>query len=230
MTLKPGIFFLFLLIFSAQNIFAIEITEKEIEGYIRGEYNRTFNYYGDISLIGSVGLDNLLLFRGGVALGKAEEVTDIAAFAGAGYSPFPMVPLSFSLSYIYNGLPEFENNIHSILPFISYNAKLAGISVGVNFRFTSFFDEIALFEPMLSFYVYFNFVAIETLQIGLSAGNFNDFHAKNVSAYSLSVNSLIKLDENWSAVIELELMQTGGGGLSSTLYGIAWRTGARYSW
>ncbi|MDR0321236.1 MAG: hypothetical protein LBI28_07010 [Treponema sp.] len=230
MTLKLRIFFSFLLIFSLQNIFALEITEKEIEGYIRGEYNRTFNYYGDISVIGSVALDNLIKFRGGVALGKAEGMTDIAAFTGVGYSPFLKVPLSFSLYYIYNGIPEFENNIHSILPFISYNAKWAGISVGVNFRFTSFFDEIAQFDSVLTLYVYVNLVVIETLQIGLSAGNFNDFHAKNISAYSLAVNSLIKLDERWTAVIDLELMQTGGGGLSSTLYGIAWRGGVKFSW
>ncbi|MCL2759502.1 MAG: hypothetical protein FWD22_04760 [Treponema sp.] len=211
--------------------FSLEITEKELEAFLRGEYNRSSTYCGDMSAAGGIELNNQYKIKSGVSVGKSAGLVDINAFTGAKYTPLSNVPhLAVSLAYIYNGLPVYETHTHSILPVISYNAERAGISIGPNFRFVSFFGEKPIFETILSFDIYFNFVNDETLAIGLSVGNFSEFYPKNMGAYSLSLNAIIRLDSNWSLINQLELMQSGGDGFSTTFYGFGWRGGAKYSW
>jgi hypothetical protein len=221
---------LLFLIFFPAIINGMEITEKEVEAYMGVEFNRSFNYYGDLSAIGAVELDNIILFRGGLSVGKTGADIGLNTFIGAKYYPFQNFPLHFKLSWIYNGLPEYEAHTHTILPVISFNASRAGISAGLNFRFTSYFSEIAEFETVLSFYAYFNFINSDDLRIGVGAGNFSDFYAKNMGAYSLNLNAAIALNSNWSIVCEFEFMQSGGDGLAANFYGFAWRGGAKYSW
>jgi hypothetical protein len=220
-------------LFSMQAVYGIDITEKEVEAYLTGEYTRGFIYNGNISAVGGIELNNILKFRGGFSIGKSAGSTDLDAFAGVRFSPFSglhLIPLNFSLSYIYNGFPEYETNTNSILPFISYNTPRAGISMGLNLRFTSFFGETAQFESILSFRAYYNFLNDETLRVGISAGNFSEFYAKNMGAYSLSLNAVIRLNDNWSIINEFEVMQSGGDGFTTTFYGFGWRGGARFTW
>jgi hypothetical protein len=227
------LFLPFIFLFFAQTVSGIEISEKEVEAYLSGEYNRGFIYNGNISAAGGIEFNNILKFRGGFSIGKSSDSMDLDAFFGIRYSPFSnlyLSPLNFSLAYIYNGLPEYEASTNTILPFISYSAKRAGVSIGLNFRFTSFFGEVAQYESILSYRAYFNFINDETLRVGISAGNFNEFYAKNMGAYSLSLNAVIRINDNWSIINEFELMQSGGDGFSTTFYGFGWRGGARYTW
>jgi hypothetical protein len=209
---------------------AVEITDGNIEAYLRGEYNRAFNYYGDISAIGSIELNNMFTFRLGFSLGKAADNTTINTHASAGIAPFSRIPLYFHLIYIYNGIPDYSNHAHAILPLVSYNTARAGISIGPSLRLTSFFDESAVFEPILSFSMYFNFINNDRLCIGINFANFNDFQTKNFGAYSLKLNVLITLDEKWQIINELELSQSGGDGFSTIFYGFGWRGGVKYTW
>jgi hypothetical protein len=231
---KTLILFLpFIFLFSIQSVYGIDITEKEVEAYLTGEYSRGFIYNGNISAAGGIELNNILKFRGGFSIGKNSGITDLDTFISVRYSPFSglyLLPLNFSLSYIYNGLPEYKANTNSILPFISYNTPRAGISIGSNLRFTSFFGETAQFESILSFRAYFNFINDEMLRVGITAGNFNEFYAKNMGAYSLSLNAVIRLNDNWSIINEFEVMQSGGDGFTTTFYGFGWHGGARYTW
>ena len=206
------------------------ITEKEVEAFFRAEYNRSSIFYGEMSVLGGIEFYNLLKLKGGISIGRTKGSTDLNSFIRVNYSPFARIPLNFSLAYIYNGIPEYEAHSHSLLPFITYGASRAGISAGVNFRFSSFFGEKPQFESLLSFYGYVNIVNTNSLIIRIGAGTFSDFYAKNIGAYSLKINIDIYLDSKWSILNELELMQSGGNGFSTNFYGFAWRGGARYSW
>ena len=209
---------------------AVQITDGEIEAYLRGEYNRGFNYCGDISAIGTIELNNMFTFRLGFSLGKSAGITNIHTHTGAAVSPFSRIPLYFHLMYIYNGIPDYENHAHTILPLVSYNTARAGISIGPSLRFTSFFGETAQFESILSFSMYFNFINNDRLCIGINFANFNDFQTKNFGAYSLKLNVLIRLDSNCQILNELEFSQSGGDGFSTVFYGFGWRVGVKYTW
>jgi hypothetical protein len=206
------------------------ITAKEAEAYFKNEFNRSFYYYGELSSAGGMELDSRYTLRGGISLGLAKDVTDIRGFTSAAFSPPRLKQLNFSLAYIYNGLPEYGAHSHTILPLVSFNAKWAGVSIGTSLRFTSFFRGPAVFEPLLSLSAYVNFINSETLLIGIRIANFNEFSAGNMGAYSLSVNSWVRLNENWSIINNLELMQSGSVALSSNFYGIAWKGGVKYTW
>jgi len=207
----------------------VEITEKEVEVYTIGEYNRNF-FTGDVFVVGTVELNNMYLFRTGFSFGIATGHTDIQLFTGARVSPFAKIPLSFALSYLYNGLPEYSAHSHTLLPIISFDAARAGLAVGPSLRFTSFFGDPAIFESTLCFSGYFNIINNGVLRVGISVGNFSDFRVKNSGAYSLGINSGLRLNERWYLVNDFDLMQSGGDGLTTTFYGFAWRSGMRYSW
>jgi hypothetical protein len=221
--------FLLVFIFSFYNIHALDVTARDAEAYITAESNRS-HYYADISLTCAIELENMFRLKGGIALGAVPDTAAIGSFINAEYLPFSGIPLSFSASYIYNGLPGYKAHTHSILPFVSYNTWRAGISLGSNFRFTSFFGENAQFESIFSFSGYFNFINNDSLLLGIGFGNFSDFMAKNIGAYSLSLFADIRLDDRWSIINNMELMQSGGDGFSTTFYGFAWRAGVRFSW
>ena len=217
---------------SIQEIHAldVEITGKEVEAHLKGEYNRNYYFYGDISAIGAVEMNNRLAVKSGFSIGWAEGITDIKAFSGARFGLLEKQPLGLGFLWIYNGLPEYEAHSHTLLPVISWNAKYWGITIGPGFRFTSFFNEAAIFEPTLSISVYANFINNEKLRIGVSLANFNDFQAHNFGFYSLCFNSAVRINRAWSILNELELKQSGGDGLTTTFYGIALRGGAKFTW
>jgi len=208
----------------------IKITDKSAEGYLRGEFNRTSNFLYEFSAIGKIELQDKYLFRGGLSIGRTLIDTDFNIFTGATYSPFAKIPLSVSLVYLYNGLPEYKSHTNSLFPFISYNAERAGISLGVNFRFSRYFHEKAQFESIISMRAYVNILNNEMIKLGLSAGTFDDFHLRNFGAYSLVVYSNIKLNDNWVLLNDIEFLQSGGDGLTTTSYGISLRTGVQFKW
>jgi len=208
----------------------IAITGKEAGAYVTPEFNRAFLFCWDIAAVGALTLNNQYTIKSGLALGTVGINFDIKMFAGGEAAPFAGVPVSFGLDYQYNGLPKFENHTHSILLLASYKTKQAGISLGHNFRLTSFFGEAAVFEPVFVCTVYVFFINHESLQIGLKASNFDDFTSGNIGAYFLNLNSVVRLNEKISLVNEIELHQSGSIALASNFYGIVYRGGAVFSW
>ena len=208
----------------------IEITGKEAEAHIRGEYNRNYNFYGDISALGAVELNNRLAIKTGFSIGWAEGITDIKAFSGARFGLLAELPLGLGLSWIYNGLPEYEAHSHALLPVFYYSAKYWGIAIGPSFRFTSFFKELSIFEPTLSISVYANFVNNDIFRVGLNIANFNDFQAHTFGFFSLCLYSAIQITSRWAVLNELEIKQSGIDGLTTSFYGVALRGGARFTW
>jgi len=206
-----------------------DISAIEVQGFYRGEYLRSHNFLNEISAIGIIELKSNLAFKGGISVGRTITDTEINTLVGINYSPFSF-PLSFNASYVYNGFPEYKAHMHSIIPFISYNTNRAGISLGSNFRFSNYFGGDAQFESILSFYAYWNFIYNDVLCAGIGAGNMNYFKAKNMGAFSLNFNASVQLNDNWKIINEIEWMQSGVDGLTATLYGMAFRTGVKYSW
>jgi len=236
-TLKKSLLLLLFFII-AQNAHSldIEITDKDVHAFYRGEYTRGSGFLNELSAIGAIELENILAFRGGFSAGRTVIDTEINTLIDAIYSPFTNIPLSFTLSWIYNGLPEYDAHTHSIFPYVSFNAHRAGVSLGLNCRFSRFFsrkefpDEKAQFESILSFYGYFNFFHNDLLRFGVGAGNFDDFDAGNLGAIFLKLFFRINLNENWQLVNEVKLMQSGMDGLTSNLYKTAIRSGVRFTW
>jgi hypothetical protein len=212
---------------------ALNVTGKEAEARVRAGYDRSFGFSADFSAIGDLEFHDMVNLRGGALYGKLSGVTDIKAFASAHAAPFSnkaLMPIRFSLSYIYNGLLDYEAHAHSVLPVVSYNVGRVGVSYGPNFRFTSFFGEAAEFEMVNSFLVYFNFINNEKWRFGAAVGNFGDFYAKNMGAYSFKSDCEVRISGSWAIINEIELLQSGSDVLSANFYGLAWQGGARYSW
>jgi len=208
----------------------IAITDNEAEAHIKGEYNRNYYFSGDIQTIGAVELNHRLKLRTGISIGWARDITDIKLFSGARCRLFEKWPLEAVLSWIYNGLPEYEAHSHTALPCLFWNARYAGVTIGPGFRFTSFFNEPAILETTLAISVYANLVNNEKLRISVSLANFNDFQANNFGFLSLRVNSEARISSCWSLLNELELKQSGGDGLTGAFYGVAMRVGTGFKW
>ena len=233
-TMNKPVVFIFISLLCLQSLYAADtqITGKELAADFRAEYNRALNFCGDVSASGSIELNGHYGFKSGLALGWVGDDFEIRIFSSAKVTSLPLIPLDLHLLYNYYGLPDPEYNAHthSILPYISFNGKWAGIAVGANLRFTRFFHEQSEFESILSFSGYVNFINNKTFRLGMRIANFDDFYVRNLGSYFLNINSIICVTERWSVVNELELYQTGSVGLSSVFYGIAYRGGVRFTW
>jgi len=228
---KKKVLLLFLLI-SLQNLYSldIQITDKDLGFYFTPEYNRVFNFCWDISAIGSVELNKLFTINSGLALGTTGRFFDLDFFAG-GETFFDVgIPIYVSLAYMYNGIPEYENHSHSIPLLFSIKGQRAGISIGPTFRFTSFFGETGIFEPILSISIYLIIIDNDFLRLGLRSANFDVFTFGNFGAYYLNLNSVMRLDKKLSIINEIEIRQSGSAALSSNFYGLVYRGGVKFSW
>ncbi|MCL2181765.1 MAG: hypothetical protein FWB83_11640 [Treponema sp.] len=206
------------------------ITSLELEAYLRGEHNRNFQYSGDFSVTGLIELENIFSLKCGLSAGTLVKSYYFNTFVSPSISPFTGLPLSFTLSYIYNGLLDYNVHTHTLLPYISFNGRTAGVSLGMNFRFTNFMGTDVIFESILSFNAYLNIYNSSAMIIGISMGNFSDFYEENLNAYSYIFYAVIRLDARWSILSGIELMQSGIDGLTTTFYGFSWRTGVRLTW
>ena len=215
-----------------QNAYSLEapVSKLDVEAYAGGNFTRGSQFMCEIAGICSVELNDTLGFRGGLSVGRTMIDTDINALVNIYYSPFENLPLSFSVAYIYNGLPEYEAHTSSIIPFVSFNARIAGIMLGMNFRFSSHFGESAQFETVLSFYGYFNFINNDRIRIGIGAGNLKDFHSNNMGAISMNLFAELPIAENLIFLNDVEYMQSGMDGLTATLFKISFHTGVKISW
>jgi hypothetical protein len=210
-------------------------THLSIEFYLGMEYCQINNFYSDISTIGTIELNENLTLKAGFSAGRAKDISDLNFFTNISFGNItfwlPVIqPIVLSLSYLYNGLPEYETHSHTIHPVISYNTSRIGGSIGAGFRFTSFFNEPAFFEPLLSFYGYVNIINNEKLCLGLGLGNFNYFQVRNLMALSFEINSIIHINNQWSVINDIEIKHSGSDGLAANFYGINWHGGARFSW
>jgi hypothetical protein len=210
--------------------FNISITGKEAGIELGPEYNRV--YYGCLTISASASLEfnERYTLRSGFSLWNARGAHEVDAAGGIAVKLLPNLPLYGYLSYMFNALPEYETHSHTILPLVGFRGKYAGITLGTNFRFSSFFGEPAIFESILAFEGYVNFCNTEKFRIGLRGANFNDFAAGNFGAYYLSLNSTLGLTGLVSLKNALELYQTGSAGLSFAWYGIAYKAGVVFTW
>jgi len=258
MILRSRFIILLILLFSLQGLFAAEteieaedeslqpsassqsspslppgITEVELEVYLGAEYNRSNFNNGSIILAAGIEFIDLIYARGGFSYCQSTLGIDLNSFVNIRFSPFSqqyLSPLSFAVSYIYNGMIDLDVHMHSILPMISYMTDRAGASIGLSLRFTSFFGEDPQFESVLSFYGYFNFIMTETFVLGIGAGTMNDFYARNMAAIWLNLNADFHLNKNFSIYNKIEIMQSGMDGLTAAFYGFAWQGGVKFSW
>ena len=209
---------------------ALQITGKEVGFDMRIEYNRALGFFEDFSALGSLELNDRYTVRSGLSLGKIEDGIDIKAFMLGRMFPRVGKILHLDLAYIYNGLPAYKTHVHTILPLVSFSGRWVGISFGTGFRFTSFFGESALFESMLSISAYVNFINMEELRMGMKLANFRDFYVGNMDSFSPGLYCLIRINEKWSFINDIELLQSGSLALTANFYGIAYRGGIRYTW
>jgi hypothetical protein len=212
--------------------FDINITGKELGFDVKPEFNRVFYYCYDFSFFGSLEFNEKLNLGGGIALGQIGKAFDIDLFGRAELKlPLPIsLPLSVNLLGMYNGIPDYLTHVHTVLPFLSLKGKWAGASVGMTLRSTLFDNEPVIFESILAFSAFVNFLQTDRIRIGLECANFDNFLAGNMGSYFLNLNSLIHLTKGISLINEIRIEQTGSVGLNSNFYGIAYRGGVVCRW
>lgn len=225
---------IFILVFFTilQNIYGLEfqITGKKLSLNFSPEYNRTFDFCWDVSAVGALEFNNRHVFKSGLAVGAIGDVFGIKGFIDSDITFFRKFPVNLNVAYKYNGLPEYENHTHSIQSLISLKRQRWGISLGCNFRYTVFFNENAVFEPLSSFLVYVFIIDNDYIKLGLKAANIDEFISNNFGDYFLNLNNLININKKISLNNEIEIHQSGSVALASNFYGIIFRTGVVFSW
>lgn len=221
---------LFCFLLPAAHGFDMGITEKDLGGEFRARYDRVFLNYFDAAIHGSLEFKNRLALNGGIALEFLEDTPNLNIFTGGEMAlPLP-VPLYVSLRYVYNPMPDYQTTVHSVAPALSLNGRRAGISLGFPLRFTLFYGEPAVFEPVFSFLVYVNFYYSDTAQFGMRGANFDDYLFGNTGAYFLTVYYFCTFSTGVSLIHELTLCQAGSIGFAANIYGLSYKGGVKFQW
>ena len=208
----------------------VEITGRELGLKFALEYNRTFLFCWDISAVGTLRLNNRHSVRGGIAPGSVGETFEVKWFAGGEVAPFASIPIYLGLDYKHNALPGYKYQSRSLRLLASFNQMRWGFSAGPTFRFSTFFEEYTVFEPILSFSAHVFFINNEFLCVGLRIANFSEFSSRTMAAHFLNFNTLIRLNERLSLVNEIHIHQSGSFALAANLYGLVYRGGLLFLW
>jgi hypothetical protein len=196
------------------------------------EYNRSFRYCYGGQADGSLEFNGRYAVLGGLYSGRlGGEEPEISAFVGHRYLlPLARLSLRINLTYLYNGIPGYKYDSHSLIPFASIEGKYGGFYLGNTLRFTVYGDSPAIFEPVLAYSVFINIINNRKTRLSIGIANFSPFVAGNFGSYYFTVASLVRLTDTVALVNEFDSYQTGSVGLTSVLYGIAWRGGVRLTW
>ena len=206
------------------------VTVNELGGVFRIEYSRVFTNCFEFEA--NAGLEILRIFRleGGISVGSIGTNLDFNSFALLGIQPLFFIPLRLNLNYIHNNIPDFKITTHSVIPYLSWEGRRAGISLGANFRYTVFDYEAPIDESIFVFSLYLNLVNNQRLTLGLRYANFNNFLSGNMGSYSLSLYSIFRLRGIVYLRNDIELLQTGSVGLVANFYGISYKGGVVLRW
>jgi hypothetical protein len=210
----------------------IALTGAEFAAGLKPEYTASLYYCFSGELSGTFEFNHRLTVAGGVSLGQAGGILEAAARAGAEYAlPLPgFLPLYLNAAYVFQGLPDYNINTHTVLTLLSLRYKWAGFYAGPAFRFSRFFGTESLYERVPSFLVYINFFNTENLRIGIGAGTLSAFEANNLGSYSVHVYNRIRITSSLSLANDLELPVSGSIARIISVYGAAFKTGVVYKW
>jgi hypothetical protein len=213
--------------------FALELSGVELGLTVHPEYNRSMYFSWDAGVFGLLELNRSFVFEGGLALGQIWDIMDIDAHVSGEFA-FPFlrdyVPMNVKLAYIYNGMPDYETHIHTLLPLFSINWRWLGGSLGQTLRFTRFAGNPALFEPILAYRVYVNFYHTEESEVGISLANFDDYAANNLGAYFYVFYNRVRLNPLVSLSNELRIDISGTSAYPTSIYGMSYRGGVIFTW
>ncbi|MDR3124105.1 MAG: hypothetical protein LBU16_10060 [Treponema sp.] len=209
---------------------AVTVTGAETELDFAPEYSRVFGLGLTVSAAGSLELNERCAFRGGLALWKTAGAYEIDAALGFGAKPFLALPLLASVAWYYNALPSYEAVSHTALPLIGLRFRHGGVTLGTALRFSSYFNESAIFESLIAFEGYVNFYNAEAFRIGLRCANYDAFAAGNFGAYRLSLDSRIRAAKRLFLINNLALLQTGSVTMGANWLGVVYTTGAALRW
>ncbi|MDR0998400.1 MAG: hypothetical protein LBL70_04975 [Treponema sp.] len=227
----PGCLFALVFLCPALYGFELAFSGGSMDLKPRVEYNRSFRFCYGFQTEGSLEFNDRYTITGGLSYGRLDEEPDINTVVSQRYSlPLPWVSLGINFRYIYNGIPGYSYNSHSLIPFGSIEGKYGGLLLGNILRFTLYRDSPAIFEPVLAYHAYINIIHTKKIRLTIGIANFSPFMAGNFGSYYFTLESLIRLTESVALVNEFDSYQTGSVGLSSVLYGVGWRGGVRLTW
>ena len=205
----------------------IKITTIRGGAEFNPEFNRAFNYCWNFDCYGGIEFNRKLAFDSGFSIGKVGDEYAFNAFADGGWSLNFGRPVSFraNTAYLYNTIPEYKTDIHSIVPYSSLAWRRLDVSMGADLRFTLYDGTYIIFEPIFVFSLRYTIIDTKRLDLDICFFNLDRYLARNSNAYSLSFGSLIHLKGYIYLKNNLELLQTGSGSLAANFYGISYKGG-----
>jgi hypothetical protein len=208
---------------------------KELDFEFDNRYDRVFKYTLDTRAYFSVGLDDRYRFDIGFSAGGNHLFWEYKGVLDADVR-FAMIPVNFfkyvhfNLFYMYETMPEYQAKQYSVIPSLAFKAKRAGITLGYHTRFVSYYNENSITEAMIAFNIYLNILNNEKYRLGLVWANHDKLFAGNFGAYFLRLRFDYHFNKNTSVNTALSVDQTGGMGLTTTLFGLSFLSGVSIKW
>ncbi|MDR0909279.1 MAG: hypothetical protein LBM77_05875 [Spirochaetaceae bacterium] len=241
------VFFLLCFCFAVPNLQADDaagqnsITKAEISAGLGWDYSRQFRNEGEVFLKGGLQFIHAVDVAGGYLFSKNPYYTEHVAFADAGLSlsVIPWEPLKYfsvHVLYQYLGIPEYQNTLNALIPFISFKSTYIDASVGINTLWSRFYEvntgpegSIALSLTLYPFS--FHAFSKQKIQSGITIANFDEYYCSSmIWQLYLKLFCNLAISERLSIENNLTFLQTGFSGLTTNFEGFILRSAVKLTW
>jgi hypothetical protein len=218
--------------FVSQSVYGLEIPagSREFGLELEYQYNLGFAHCWNLSVFGSVEFNRFFLLKSGISAGYTGKVGNVNCFLLNRFSVPFYTPLNIKLAYLYNGLPEYETNIHTMLPLFGLEWKYFGFSLGTSLRFTGFWEGDYLFEVIPAYSACLTFLSLKKVQAHIEWANFSDYEAGNLGSYEYRLKSMVRLTNHLSITNCFEIAMSGSISRLVSVYAYSYRGGVVFSW
>jgi hypothetical protein len=213
----------------------IKVTEHEMTFDLVNNYDRVFRYSTLVSSDAMLVFNDVVNVKAGASYGgnRLYDKFNVSAETGLSLKFLKKIflrNLCFDLFYTMESYPKFYTVSNSVITAIGLKAKFAGISLGWHGIWTSFYEESAIYEAGISFKIYIKLLQAKKLTMDIIFSNFDFYSHGGYGNYYLGINTVNKINGNFSVYGDLSIYQSGSVGFSSTFYGLSLRSGIKISW
>lgn len=157
-------------------------------------------------------------------------------FIELGYEKIKDSPYSVRVKFLGNQNAQWKNTYNSIIPYFSWEASDYAVALGLNYRFSRFFEDDLwnIFNyknaDISEVILYYRFgwslpLQADRYNLTIEFKNNHEFYAGNLGAYALFFNNSYQVNDRIKIYGNLGYWQTGSIALTATDYKITLHAG-----
>lgn len=213
------------------------ITDFETKAELTVRYDKAFQYtYGADALL-FIELNNAISIYNGLSYNLNNTYTEYTASLEIGINLGIIAPriellnyFSFNILYLFDSIPEYNVDIHSVIPYFSLNLSRFGVSFGPQMRWNNYFKEFTRYETIYNYMIRINLIKHNKINVDFAWGNFDYFYAGSYGEDYIRFVGTYIFNDKLRLSCTIDLYQAGRQGGTASLFGFSFKSGVIIKW